>query len=288
MTAGRSERTRLASPCLTVDVHPEQGGRIASIRHLPSGAELLLQTPWADDDWTGSAAMPDTGDEWHRRYPGGWHGLLPHAGTARTVDGITQPFHGEAAWRAWRIVEQDAQSAVTLGLTLRTVPVEVRREIAVSGDTVTVRQTLVNLVSRPVELTWTEHPAFGPDILAPDTVVTLGPDTDPVLRSSTAEPGPAFRTVSVPTGSARLVTPSRSIAIELAWDPQIFPYAHVWHELGSLQGFPWWGQVRTMAVEPATRVDTFSPGDPLGPLVVASGASVTAVTTLRAKSLTID
>ena len=163
---------------------------------------------------------------------------------------------------------------------LRTVPIDAVRRIALVDGTVTIRQTLRNRSDRAVAITYTEHPAFGPDVLGPGTVVTLGDDSAPVLQTSPDDPGPAFRTVRVPSGSARLTVRSPAISIDLRWDPRLLPYAHLWHELGAHSGFPWWGSVRTLAVEPASRLDDVEPDDPLGPIVIAPDAEVTATTTL--------
>ncbi|CAD6010611.1 hypothetical protein [Agreia sp. COWG] len=284
MTTSGPGRIRLVSQTVAVDVDAPSGGRISSIRHLASGAEVLLSTPWADEEWAGSAAMTDSADEWHRRYPGGWHGLVPHAGSARTVDGVAQPFHGEAGWRAWSVVEHTSLNDVTLSVTLRTVPIEARRRITLDDNTLSVRQCLRNLSGEPVRVSYTEHPAFGPDLLGPGTVITVGAADDPVLRVSPSDPGVAFRTVRVPSGSARVSSPSNSLEVELTWDPAVFPYAHIWHELAETSGFPWWGQVRTMAVEPASRPDV-PEGEALGPLLIPGEGELQTTVALTLRDL---
>ncbi len=62
LTLGSADGTVLAK----VDT---QGGRIASLRHEPTRSELLLVTPWADEDWSGAPTSDDSAEEWHRRYP---------------------------------------------------------------------------------------------------------------------------------------------------------------------------------------------------------------------------
>lgn len=164
------------------------------------------------------------------------------------------------------------------------MPIEARRRITLDDNTLSVRQCLRNLSGEPVRVSYTEHPAFGPDLLGPGTVITVGAADDPVLRVSPSDPGVAFRTVRVPSGSARVSSPSNSLEVELTWDPAVFPYAHIWHELAETSGFPWWGQVRTMAVEPASRPDV-PEGEALGPLLIPGEGELQTTVALTLRDL---
>lgn len=255
-----------------------QGGRIASLRHEPTRSELLLVTPWANEDWSGSSISDDSAEEWHRRYPGGWHTLLPSAGDARAVAGVHHPFHGEAAWRAWRVLRVD-QRFCELEVELRTVPFLVRRTVDLRNGNVQVTQSVRNLSTSAQSFTWTEHPAFGPDLLSPSTTVEVDGRVVPVEIPSDGGTHGAFNTVTgFTTGRCRITNPERDVAVVMEWDAVVFPYLFLWQEHRATPGFPWFGRVSTMGVEPASR-PYYTGSSELGPLVVAPGAVLTS--TLR-------
>lgn len=256
----------------------ERGSQIASILHTPTDSELLFRAPWADDEFDDMGRMADSDREWHRRYSGGWHPLIPHAGDAATIDGVEHPFHGEAAWRRWTTVRVDGAEA-TLALRLRTVPLVLERTTSVAGDLVRVRQLIANESSTDVAITWTEHPAFGGALLGPATTWQSPEDTR-IRFPSAPERWGAFTELSGGDGVHRLVNPERGIGIELSVDRDLFPITWVWQEHRATTGYPWWGVADTIGVEPSTR-GYHDRGDGLGSLVVPGRGSVSSTIDLR-------
>ncbi|SDK55768.1 Galactose mutarotase [Glycomyces sambucus] len=265
---------RLAAGEYTVDVDP-LGARIASVAHAPTGTEFLLTTPWGAEDWSGTYQFTGSNEEWHRRYAGGWHTLVPHAGDARTLDRVAHPFHGEAAWRRWRVTGADGDSC-ELEAVLRTAPLTVRRRVRATGTGVLVRQTVANHSGREAAFTWVEHPAFGPALIGPGTTVDIGGDRVDAHFPAAGEPHSAFQEVRAKgRGSVVIANADKGTAAVLTWDPEVFPYLFVWQEHRATTGFPWWGLADTIGLEPACRPYE-SDGGPLGPLTLAPGASLTA------------
>jgi galactose mutarotase-like enzyme len=256
------------------------GATIASIE--AGGTELLWRAPWAGEEWDDGNPARDSHAEFHARYPGGWHTLLPNAGDAFDVDGVAHPFHGEACRRPWRIVESGA-SFCTLRVVLRTSPLVVRRRVDAVADGVLVTQEVTSYGADPVAFTWVEHPAFGPALVRPGSSVTVGGrPLDLVI------PGPdathAAMTV-VDAATARITSPSGGLTAELRFDTRVFPLVQVWQEHRAQRGFPWWGVVDTLAVEPsAAAYGARSEGDPLGPLTLAPGGRLAAKLHLRVET----
>ncbi|THV29487.1 hypothetical protein [Glycomyces paridis] len=269
---------RIESGSYTATVDPV-GARIASIVHRPTGTEFLLRTPWQDEDWGGAYPSTRSNEEWHRRYPGGWHTLVPHAGDARTLDGVEHPFHGEAAWRRWRTVEHTTDSC-TLEIALRTVPLTVRRSVTATATGLEVAQRATNHSGSATAFGWCEHPAFGPALIGPDTTVRLGDDPLPVRFPAAGASGSGF--LDVPTksrSSATIRNPANGTEATLHFDPDLFSHLHVWQEHRATPGFPWWGAVDTVALEPAS--DPYeSDGGPLGSLALPGHGSLAATFTL--------
>lgn len=262
----------LGSETLAAVVEPA-GGRIASLVHTPTATEFLLRTPWAGERWEGTYPAHNSSAEWHRRYAGGWHTLIPHAGDEREVDRVGHPFHGEAAWRQWRVCDSD-DSSVRLEVILRTVPLRVERTVRLTADALIVTQTLVNLSGRPVNVTWTEHPAFGPAVSGPDARIRVGDGAFDRELTGTGQHFSTFRSVPAGPGVAEVVNAGSGAFARLRWDADLLPHLHVWQEHESEGGFPWWGTVSALALEPASRVYDAEDAA-LGPIVVPGSESLT-------------
>ncbi|MBW8486735.1 hypothetical protein [Actinomadura parmotrematis] len=256
------------------------GAALTSVRDRATGTELLLRTPWADQT-SGALRFTGSGAEWHRRYPGGWHPLIPHAGDARVLDGVEHPFHGEAAWREWDL-DAAASDRCALTTVLRTVPLALRREIALTGDGLTVTQTVRNLSAAPARFAWTEHPAFGPDLIGDGCVLELDGDGGTrrfPLRPDARRPD-ALTVLNEGVRAARLVNERLGFGVELGFDPGVFDHVWIWRERRATPGFPWWGLVDTVAVEPASGPYTPEPGR-LGRHLLDAGEERTGVLTLK-------
>lgn len=239
---------------------------------------MLLVTPWADEDWSGSSISEDSAEEWHRRYPGGWQSLVPSAGDARTVAGVHHPFHGEAAWRTWRVSTVDPHRS-ELEVELRTVPFLVRRTVDLRDGSLAITQSVRNLSRSAQSFTWTEHPAFGPDLLGSSSTVVVDGKVVSVEIPSAGAAHRAFTTeTGFTVGRCRITNPDRGLAVLMEWDASIFPYLILWQEHRATTGLPWFGRIFTVGVEPASRPYWTDATEP-GPLVVEPDATLT--TTLR-------
>ncbi|NUT06827.1 MAG: hypothetical protein HOV76_25455 [Hamadaea sp.] len=244
------------------------GGCIASIR--ARGRELLLRTPWAGLD--DGPPMAGSVAEWHRRYRGGWHLLLPRPLGPAVVGGIAQPFHGEAAWRRWRL-ERTSTTACRAQVLLRTVPLAVDRTVEILVDDVRVTTTVQNTGPTEVRLGWAEHPSFDAAIFDGGHVELDGAKVAIVPLGAGA-----FQDRPVETGHA-LVHGSDGLSVELCWDAAVLGRAYVWQERRATPDFPWYAAADALAVEPASQPHDH-PEDDLGTLTLAPGAARTVTITL--------
>ena len=275
----------LESAALRVTVRPQVGGTITTIRHKASGLSVLGTVPWQPvEDPLDSGAAPDE-PTWLTRYTGGWPLLFPNGGDACTVDGVFHGFHGEASISPWH--ETHDGSTITLERRMKTVPVHMRRTIAVEGDVVRVRETAVNEGAAPVAVMWGHHPTFGSDLLDGEIEITTGARTVTVDAgydppANPLRPGAIGRwpMVQGKNGAVDLRRPMRAgaegrmaslayledfgsawialrrlddaIAVILSWDAAVFPAAWLWLELAGTPDAPWNGQARLIGLEPNT------------------------------------
>ena len=279
-----SEAIELRSADLAVRVEA-LGARIDSIVVLASDTELLLHTPWADEEFDSFHRMTPTGDEWHRRYAGGWHPVLPHAGEDIAQDGVVHAFHGEAGWRTWRTIVKEPQRC-TQQVMLRTVPLLVDRTVTVEQNRVTVLQRATNYGAEPTSVTWGEHPAFGPALISAQTTIRV---SGRPITLTMPEDGGRLAAITdvddVGRGQYELCNPASGLAVSVTFDPELFRHLWIWQEHHGTSGFPWWGAVNTIGVEPFSRSFV---GDEsgLGSVRIAPGQSRETTVTLTVSAAT--
>ncbi|HZT18092.1 MAG TPA: hypothetical protein VFA23_01755 [Dongiaceae bacterium] len=270
----------LESEALRVAVDPRAGGTITAVEHRGLGASVLGRTPWTPVDASGDACTALDEPSWLARYGGGWPILFPNGGDACEFEGVLHGFHGEASIAAW---EADLDGAV-LRLRRRfvTAPVEMRRELVLDGDLLTIRETVRMFGERPAKVMWGHHPTFGSDLLDGPFEIQSGARSvradhryDPA--NNPLRPGTGGRWPVVPgkAGPVDLGRPEGRIAALaclqdfespwvsirrlddslgalLSWDSGIFPYAWLWYELHGTAEAPWSGKARLIGVEPNT------------------------------------
>jgi hypothetical protein len=206
-----------------IEVRPERGGRIVSLRL--GGEELLDQGIGVDKP--GAEGFVE-GGAW------GWDEMVPNVEQTGSL-----PDHGEA-WRlAWSVVELKGSSAV-MRCSGRVVPWELERSIELGTKVVSVSYAYTNRGSVPLLAYWCAHPLFryevGMEISAPG----------------------GERLANLPEGSSTKVFLSKGsvdraglrwesgAAVEVVWDRALTPYVGVWACNGDLGGY------RQVAIEPAT------------------------------------
>ncbi|UNK70449.1 DUF4432 family protein [Microbacterium sp. H1-D42] len=273
----------LTSTMFEVTVTPERGGDIVQIVDLTTGIPTLSVSPTADTTTTSAAAFGgDSATQWTTGYPGGWQFLTPNAGPERVHDGVLQGYHGESALSTWEVLRADSSTA-ELTARLVTAPFALHRRIEVTGDGLTVTDTVRNLSPDDVSARMLHHPAFGrpfldehsylvtdadtlltdanaPGTLAgadvsgrPDSVLTPGP-----VPGSVALPGPGSRQAlfggltdfASPEVAVQFASPTHGFAMELSWQREAYPMAWLWFEANAGTGFPWFRRMYAMAVEP--------------------------------------
>lgn len=266
---------------LAVAVNPRVGGTITAITHLELGLSVLGTVPWDAVDAPIASLAPPTEPEWLTRYTGGWPLLFPNGGDACTFDGVFHGFHGEASIAPWQAEMGDAH--ITLRRRFFGVPVEMRRDIAVEGDLVVIRERVRMNGPRAIEIMWGHHPTFGSDLLAGPVEITSGGRIasvdavyDPPANPLKAGASGAWPIVPGKSGPFDLAHPVGAIAasayltdfdrqawiamrrvddkigIALSWDADVFGCAWLWYELGGTPDAPWHGRGNVIGLEPNT------------------------------------
>lgn len=225
------------------------GGAITSIE--AHGVELLARTPWSDEFVDDAWSMSSSSSEWHRRYRGGWHLLTPAAGDPSPDAAVEQPFHGEAAWRRWR-VRQEGGDSIRAEVLLRTAPLKVSRVVTLAPDRVVVDTALADVGGVEQRVVWVEHPALS-GALFEGADVTLGnAGTGGSAVEIVAAPGTRFDDLDAGEGVVTVRSASSGIDLRMTWDAELFPRLFVWQERRGSLGFPWWGAMDAVGLEPGS------------------------------------
>lgn len=269
---------RLTSASLTVDVLPQLGAAITSVRRTADALELLHQTPWG----LPSRGLPQlSGTAEVQRFdvdPGGWQSIFPNGGDTVTVDGADQGFDGEARISPFDIVEL-SDTEVTLSTRLRRSPVEMTKTVSVTDDAVTVTETVRNVGRDERDVMWGSTVQFGAPLISKDTEVECGaalvhPDATILYDSDYEDVMPWPRTPGrssvinlrylpargsenrmaylTDLAQTRTTVTNRAIecAVTLEWDAD--PWPHLWYQLeaGGTEGHPWFGKGYFLALTP--------------------------------------
>jgi hypothetical protein len=89
---------------LRVVILAEKGTDVYSIVDVRSGVDVMFKTPWRARPPGRWVSTRSSLERWIESYVGGWQILLPNGGDECIVDGVTWPFHGEAAMIPWEVL----------------------------------------------------------------------------------------------------------------------------------------------------------------------------------------
>ena len=280
---------RLKSGDLELVLDPGFGGDILSIKTVPNKQELLLKTPWADraEEVISGEQRPFSLDpvaHWMEHYRGGWQLITPNAGHPRDIHGAAVGFHGEAAISSWTVVETRPHS-IRITLDLISIPVRIDRVISLEKNEISITDQITNLSSLDLEFDYSSHPAFGGTLLDGEvsietsaTKFTLDEESQsahgtsgsthqwPLIKS---EDGKTLDISKLPTNGTnlwvfgwlsefdgtkwyRVTNKEKNLSFEMRWESEFLDFAWFWLEFNASQGFPWFGRVRTFAIEPSS------------------------------------
>jgi hypothetical protein len=147
-----------------------------------------------------------------------------------------------------------------------------------------IEETLTNEGAEPMAYMWGHHPAFGAPFLSSDCRIDLphgelivetmedaagtrlmggGRHAWPYVADGEADPidfscpDPAGSghedlgyVTNLPEGWYAITNQAQQVGFALTWSLDRFPYLWVWRQFNQSGGYPWYGQVYTMALEP--------------------------------------
>jgi hypothetical protein len=185
-------------------------------------------------------------------YPGGWQEVLPNAGAPSAHAGASYGQHGEVSLVPWdHAIERDEPEgvAVAFEVALRTLPLRLTKRLSLDRTSPALRfeETLVNESDVEVDVMWGHHIAFGPPFLSADSRLET-PVEAPVLGQGSS--------IDYLSGLDTYTIRDERVGVRVTWDARTMPYLWVWQEHGATRGYPWWGRLRTIGLEPFSSYPT--------------------------------
>lgn len=283
------EVIRLTSERLAVEVIPELGGTVCSIRRRSDDLELLHRTPWGLPRFGGPQLGGTAEVIRHDANPGGWQSLFPNGGDTVVIHGADQGYDGEARIAPFNVVEEQIDDAgedegVRLILTvprLRRSPMTMTKIITLTGEALTITETVRNVGSAEREVMWGNQLQFGAPLIDKDTEIdcgaslvhpdatllydvdyddvtpwprTPGPKSTMINLRYLPEPGPDSNRLAYLTefdpATASITNRALDCRVTIDWDAEQWP--HCWYRLeaGGDADFPWFGKGWFLALAP--------------------------------------
>ena len=280
----------LENELLRVAVVASKGADIVELRYKPRDLDVLWHAPQPLLPPGQEIPTVDRRQGHFLDYfPGGWQEVFPNAGPATVYRNAELGQHGEVALLPWdvRIVDDGASRIqVEFGVeTLRT-PFRLTRAMTLESGSAVLHfdERVINLGEEELSYSWGHHPALGAPFLEPGCTLELPPCE--VTQSAYAEglkrrfaighPG-TFPYLETLTGGLDRVdvvqakecrtedvllftgfdkgwcavrNPRQKLSVEMRWPQPVFPYVWSWQVYGGSWGYPYYGRLYTLAVEP--------------------------------------
>ena len=278
----------LENEALRVGVVVDKGADIFQFLHKPSDTEFMLHTPRAMRPPAVQSIGSNWGS-FLDYYEGGWQEILPNGGPACAYKGVEFGLHGEISTIPWDYrIEVDTPEEIRVTLSVRPfrTPFYLQRTMTLrSGEaSILLEETLTNEGAETMDYMWGHHPAFGAPFLSPDCRIDL-PEGELLIETFADAAGTRLRgggqhvwplveeaggatvdfsrpdppgsghedlgyIVNLPEGWYAIRNEATQVGLALAWSLESFPYLWVWRQFNQSAGYPWYGQVYTMALEP--------------------------------------
>lgn len=278
----------LENEFLRVGILVDKGADIFQFLYKPLDTEFLLHTPRGIRPAATQNVASNWGS-FLDYYEGGWQEILPNGGPACTHKGVDYGLHGEITTVPWQYqIETDTPECVRVTLAVRPfrTPFYLQRTMTLNQgeSSLIITETLQNEGLETLDFMWGHHPAFGAPFLSPDCRIDL-PGDDLLIETFAGAAGTRLQggskhawplvaeangvsvdfsrpdpegiqhedlgyVINLPEGWYAITNQQKNVGFAMTWSLETFPYLWVWRQFNQSSGYPWFGQVYTLALEP--------------------------------------
>jgi galactose mutarotase-like enzyme len=301
----------LENDLLSTTIMLDQGAGFRELIYKPKATDILFRWPRpVHEPGVGPAPAADSTGMWVNYSWSAWETIFPNYGPPCEYKGALLDFHGEAGRLPWQVenVENDGKCLrVTVCVDLVKSPFRIERIMSLEAGQpiLSISETITNLCPEEIETMWGHHPTFGAPFLSADCVIDTGAktveaDSDYDSPANDLPPGQSWtwpyaqdkfgnevdlsRVPAAGSGCSRVLylkdfeeswyavsNPEMQLGAGLVWDGDLCPYACLWEEAGGTSGYPMYGQVYGLAIEPYTSY----PGHGLARVMATTGTQLT-------------
>lgn len=285
---------------LRIGVLAGKGADIVELNYKPRDVDMIWLNPTGGirNPVPHATTAPDSQGAFDEIYLGGWQEMFPQALGAQVIDGTPHRYHGEVHSIPWdvTIVEDSPEACeVTFSVRMTTSPCYLERTIRIEAGKAGFqqKQQARNDSPLPTEFRWGHHITFGPPYLGPGSRVSVPEGTmvhalpaGPGYQRRSGEAGSYPWPIAPKTGDDMSVLPERGSIGEMifltgfepggawyevrpesggpscriSWDETTMPVLWYWQEFGNRGGYPWFGRVYTIGLEPNSGMPTTGDG----------------------------
>jgi len=272
---------------IKISILAGKGTDILELVYKPKDLNLLWVSPknFSSYDIKNNLAKND----FLETYLGGWQEIIPNGGSPVIYKGAAYNLHDETPLLAWdyRIIEDSIDRiSIEFSACLKKMPLNIKKTITlILGDPVIyINEELSNLGGEPLDFMWGHHPCFGEPFIDENCVIDFHSEeilsninsisSNPVVKPDTigrldAFPGINGQAVNLSKVMNRKVKTAellyatkmldnwftiknsrQKIGIGFIFDENIFRYLYLWLVYGGGEGYPWYSDTYSLAVEP--------------------------------------
>lgn len=222
-------------------------------------------------------------------YLGGWQEIIPNGGPPVIYKGAAYGQHEETPLLAWnyKIIEDNIDKiSIEFSVNLKKMPLNVKKSITlISEDPVIyINEEISNLGGEPLDFMWGHHPCFGEPFLDENCIIDFHSEeilsninsisSNPIVKPNSVGKLDAFpgfngqpvnlsKVMDKKIKTAELLyatkmldnwfsirNSKKNIGVGFIFDENIFKYLYLWFVYGGGEGYPWYSNTYSLAVEP--------------------------------------
>ena len=198
-------------------------------------------------------------------------------------------------WSVAIVEDTEDRIVVRLSVRGQKFPSSIERTVSLNrADAgLNISERVINTSSVPVDAMWSQHITFGYPFVTPGSKITLpegvtglSHDADVGATGRRLSPAAKFTWPNAPalegelldlsivpprntpsdlvyltdfpgdTGWYQVTHPAQPVGVRVEWSTATLPYLWYWQEFGGTTGYPWYGQVYTIGLEPNSSYPT--------------------------------
>ena len=274
----------LENELLSISILTGKGTDIISLLYKPKDIDFMWVSPKNFDK--NDMQRPD----FLETYLGGWQEIIPNGGSPCIYKGASFNLHDESPMLPWQyeIIQDEPECIeVRFFVSLKKTPLFLEKNIKLlSGKSVIyINERLTNNSNETIDFMWGHHPCLGEPFLSKDCIINL--NAERVLSNKLSisanplvKPGAEGSFKKFPSSGGKgdidlsivldknahaadllyieglkdnwfsITNLKQKLGIGFVFDPKIFKYLYYWMVYGGSNGYPWYSNTYSLAIEP--------------------------------------